>query len=81
MVAQECKHIVAIDFDPKFIADATERASKRWPIDLRIHDILRAPLAEKFDGAYAMDVMEHIPKDKEDQFLKNICSSLDLMAG
>jgi 2-polyprenyl-3-methyl-5-hydroxy-6-metoxy-1,4-benzoquinol methylase len=76
LVAQEAKHIVAIDFDPKFIADATERASKRWPVDLRIHDILRAPLVEKFDGAYAMDVLEHIPKDKEDQFLKNICGSL-----
>src|SRR3954469_950039 len=40
LVAQEVKQVVAIDFDPAFIADALQRMSERWPIDLRIHDIL-----------------------------------------
>ena len=60
---------MAIDFDPAFITDAQQRMSERWPIDLRIHDILSSPLGETFDGAYAMDVLEHIPQDKEDQFI------------
>lgn len=76
LVAQEVKRVVAIDFDPQFIADAKERMSQRWPVDLRVYDILSAPLAEKFEGAYALDVLEHISKENEDRFIENICNSL-----
>jgi SAM-dependent methyltransferase len=77
LVAQEAKRVVAVDFDPKFIADAKERANEHWPVELRIHDILGAPLADKFEGAYSMDVLEHIPQEQEDLFLGNICRSLN----
>jgi 2-polyprenyl-3-methyl-5-hydroxy-6-metoxy-1,4-benzoquinol methylase len=76
LVSQTVKSIVAIDFDPQFINDAIERKSTRWPIDFRVHDIIASPLTETFDGAYALDVMEHIPREQEDHFLGNICASL-----
>ena len=76
LVAQEAKRVVAVDFDSEFIADAKARASDRWPIELRVHDILREPVAGQFDGALALDVLEHIPSESEDKFLRNICSSL-----
>ena len=76
LVAQEVKQVVAIDFDPEFIADANERASDRWPIDMRVHDILQGAVAEEFDAAYAMDVLEHIPLEREHVFISNIVASL-----
>src|SRR5262249_4236197 len=45
-------------------------------IDLRLHDIMSSPVAERFEAAYALDVLEHIAKDNEDRFLTNICQSL-----
>ena len=76
IVAQEVKHIVAVDFDAEFIADAKERASDRWPVELRLHNIMRAPVEGQFDAVYAMDVLEHIPPDKEHVFISNICADL-----
>jgi 2-polyprenyl-3-methyl-5-hydroxy-6-metoxy-1,4-benzoquinol methylase len=76
IVAQEVKRIVAIDFDAEFIGDAKERATDRWPVELRLHDIMRGPVDGRFDGAYAMDVLEHIPPDKEHAFISNICAGL-----
>lgn len=76
IVAQEVKHVVAVDFDAEFINDAKERASDRWKMELRLHDIMRTPVAGTFDAAYAMDVLEHIPPDREHTFITNICASL-----
>lgn len=76
IVAQEVKQVTAIDFDPVFVRDAVSRLDERWPIDLKIHDILEGPVAGSFDGAYSIDVIEHIPKEKENIFVENIAFSL-----
>jgi 2-polyprenyl-3-methyl-5-hydroxy-6-metoxy-1,4-benzoquinol methylase len=76
LVAQTVKDIVGVDFDPQFINDAIQRKSDRWPIDFRLHDVLASPVSGDFDGAFALDVIEHIPQQQEDRFLQNICSSL-----
>ena len=47
------------------------------PIEFRVHNILSAPVAGKFDGAFALDVFEHIPERLEDRFVQNICTSLN----
>jgi 2-polyprenyl-3-methyl-5-hydroxy-6-metoxy-1,4-benzoquinol methylase len=76
LVAQTVKAVVGVDFDSQFITDAIERRSDRWPIEFRLHDVLAAPVAGEFDGAYALDVIEHIPPEQEDRLLQNIRSSL-----
>ncbi|MGJ0452985.1 MAG: class I SAM-dependent methyltransferase [Methylocystis sp.] len=76
LVAQAVESVVGIDFDSEFIGDANMRFSKRWPIEFRTHNILRGPVAEIFDAAYSLDVIEHIPLDLEDVFLSNITQSL-----
>ena len=76
LVAQEVKEVVAIDFDAEFIADARERASDRWPVDVRVHDILKGPVDGEFDAAYSMDVLEHITPETEHAFISNIVASL-----
>jgi len=76
IVLQEVAGVVAVDFDPIFIDDVKARMDPAWPIDCRVHDMLAGPVAGEFDGAYAIDVLEHIPADQEDVFLGNIVASL-----
>jgi 2-polyprenyl-3-methyl-5-hydroxy-6-metoxy-1,4-benzoquinol methylase len=76
VVAQEVGSVTAVDFDPIFIEEARGGADERWPLDLRVHDMLDGPLNEGFDGAYALDVLEHIPADREDEFVRNTALSL-----
>jgi len=77
LVAQAANTVVAVDFDRTFIENAKERQLDRWPVDFRVHDIMAAPVPGKFDAAFALDVIEHIPESQEDLFLRNICHSLN----
>jgi 2-polyprenyl-3-methyl-5-hydroxy-6-metoxy-1,4-benzoquinol methylase len=76
LVAQTVKSVVGVDFDARFIADANARGSDRWPIEFRVHDVTASPVPGVFDGAFALDVIEHIPQHDEDHFLYNVRSSL-----
>jgi len=76
LVVQEVKRLTAVDFDPVFIADVRKRMDPRWAFACRVHDLLRRPVPGAFDGAYALDVIEHIPKEHEDRFLGNMVRSL-----
>lgn len=76
IVAQSVKKITAVDFDPSFIESAKLTMSPRWPIDLCLHNIMNGPVPGEFDAAYSMDVLEHIPAEQEDVFLRNMVATL-----
>jgi len=76
IVMQEVGHVVATDFDPVFVEDVSNRRDERWPIDIRLHDILEGPVSGEFDGVYSLDVLEHIEQEKEGLFIANIVRSL-----
>jgi len=76
LVAQEVAALTAIDFDPVFVNDVNQRMSEHWSFQCKVHDILTSPLPGPFDGVYALDVVEHIEKEVEDRFLKNMTDSL-----
>jgi len=76
IVLQEVGRLTVVDFDPLFIADVRERMDPKWPLIAIEHDMLAAPVAGNFDGAYALDVLEHIPAAGEDRFMENIARSL-----
>jgi 2-polyprenyl-3-methyl-5-hydroxy-6-metoxy-1,4-benzoquinol methylase len=48
----------------------------RWKFECKQHDLLAGPLAGPFDGAYALDVIEHIPAERENVFVDNVVNSL-----
>jgi SAM-dependent methyltransferase len=77
IVKQDVEHLTVVDFDPVFIADIQERADPAWPIEVKLHDILAAPVKGCFDGIYSLDVLEHIPKADEDRYVSNMIASLD----
>jgi 2-polyprenyl-3-methyl-5-hydroxy-6-metoxy-1,4-benzoquinol methylase len=77
IVRQEVAEVVATDFDPAFIRRNQERVHPRWNVTFQVHDMLSGPLAMGFDGAYAVDVIEHIPAEQELAFVGNIVASLN----
>lgn len=61
IVRQHVEHLTLSDLD------GTEKILK--------HDFLKAPMFNHFDGAYLLDVLEHIPREQEDIFLSHIRQS------
>jgi 2-polyprenyl-3-methyl-5-hydroxy-6-metoxy-1,4-benzoquinol methylase len=76
IVLQEVGKLTAIDFDPVFVEDAKARMDERWQFGCKVHDMLAGPVSGKFDGAYALDVIEHISPKNERAFVGNIAASL-----
>jgi SAM-dependent methyltransferase len=76
LVVQEVAALTAVDFDPVFVEDVQDRMEERWRFNCLTHDILSGPVPGEFDGAYALDVIEHIAPDHENAFVANIAASL-----
>ena len=72
IVQQAVGKVTATDFDPIFIDDVNSRFNPRWPLETLVHDMLSGPIDRKFDAAYALDVLEHIDAEREDDFLRNV---------
>jgi 2-polyprenyl-3-methyl-5-hydroxy-6-metoxy-1,4-benzoquinol methylase len=76
IVQQEVKRLTATDFDPVFVDDVLRRMDDRWKFECRQHDLMSGPFPGSFDGAYALDVIEHILPADENVFVGNIVESL-----
>lgn len=77
IVHQHVKNLDVTDFDPVFIKDIENRTrGTRWAPRAFAHDILGKPIPGKYDGIYALDVLEHIHKNNEFLFLKNMIAPL-----
>jgi 2-polyprenyl-3-methyl-5-hydroxy-6-metoxy-1,4-benzoquinol methylase len=76
VVKQEVERLTISDFDPLFIRDFQERGDPSWPIEAKTIDVLEAPLAGDYDAAYSLDVLEHIPAEQEDRFLRHLIAGL-----
>jgi 2-polyprenyl-3-methyl-5-hydroxy-6-metoxy-1,4-benzoquinol methylase len=76
IVLQAVKRLTATDFDETFVADVLERMDQRWSFECLQHDLLTGPVPGRFDAAFALDVIEHIPKEQELLFTGNIVKAL-----
>lgn len=76
IVLQEASKVTVYDFDRIFIDDVRRRQSKQWPLEAIVHDILDDPLPRRHNAIFSLDVIEHIPAEQEDLFLRNLCASL-----
>jgi len=78
IVLQTVNAVHGIDFEPLVLNEAIERYRKEG-IDgatFAIHDMTAGPVPGKFDAAFSLDVIEHIPVRLEKAFLDNICKAL-----
>ena len=77
IVLQEVGQLTAIDFDQVFVDDANERMEADWTFECKVHDMLSGPVQPGgFDGAFSLDVLEHIPAKNERTFIDNAVKSL-----
>jgi len=77
VVRQEVRHLTVLDIDPVFVADIRARADAKWPMRADCHDMLSGPYGGGFDGAYSLDVLEHIAAGADERrFLANLAASL-----
>jgi 2-polyprenyl-3-methyl-5-hydroxy-6-metoxy-1,4-benzoquinol methylase len=77
IVQQSVAQVTVIDFDPVFIADVKARSDPKWPLaGAFVHDVLSGPVPGKYDGIYALDVLEHIEGSREHEFLRNMVAAL-----
>ena len=77
-IVQQCvKNLELSDHDPLFIEDIKMRNPKQWSIKAFVHNMCIEPTKKKYDAVYALDVFEHINKNKENLFLNNIVKSLN----
>lgn len=76
VVLQEVESVHGIDFEPLVINDAIERNPYKDRCSYEVHDMLQGSVKGRFEGAFSLDVIEHIPPDLEDVFVKHIAESL-----
>jgi cyclopropane fatty-acyl-phospholipid synthase-like methyltransferase len=75
VVAQTVKHIHGVDFEPMLMEDNRSRL-KGINCSFSVVDITKGRPDGKFDAAYSLDVIEHIPKEIEHKYFENIASVL-----
>lgn len=77
LMSQHVKNLVSVDFFREHIREAQEFIGPYAPnVEFRGHDILDGPVEGMFDGAFSLDVLEHIDAKDEDTYMKNVTASL-----
>ena len=78
IVLQAVGAVHGIDVEPLVLNDTIERY-RREGVDrasFAVHDAAASPVSGRFDAAFSLDVIEHIPQRLENAFLDNICAAL-----
>jgi 2-polyprenyl-3-methyl-5-hydroxy-6-metoxy-1,4-benzoquinol methylase len=65
------------DVEPKLLENARSILNSRWKMNIFYHDFEKKKIKKKYDAIYLLDVLEHINKNKEFKFIKNIIASLE----
>lgn len=76
VVLQTVKSVHAIDREP-FLFENIEHRLPGMEFSYSCTDITKESPKESFDAAYSLDVIEHIPLEDEDSYVRNTCASLD----
>jgi 2-polyprenyl-3-methyl-5-hydroxy-6-metoxy-1,4-benzoquinol methylase len=77
IVRQHVSKLMLVDADPLMINHAMRIQSNQFNVEFAIHDFSKNKYKiVGFDGAYMLDVLEHIPKKIEKKFINNLRSSL-----
>jgi len=77
IVAQTVVQIHALDWEPLLLEDNKNRL-KGVNCTFECMDITKDTPEDIFDAAYSLDVIEHVPKEREHLYFENISNSLSL---
>jgi 2-polyprenyl-3-methyl-5-hydroxy-6-metoxy-1,4-benzoquinol methylase len=77
VVLQAVESVHGVDYDPSFIDWAVSHAAKeKLNATFSVCDVIATPPPGRYEAAYSLDVIEHIPLEHEAAFLGNIASVL-----
>jgi len=76
LVYQSSKSLTCVDLDPLMITYAVANVGKHFPIAFETLDISSDKLGTRFDTIFCLDVLEHIPLDYENEFIRGVCRHL-----
>jgi cyclopropane fatty-acyl-phospholipid synthase-like methyltransferase len=76
IVAQSIKRLICTDIDEETIAQNRVRCDMFKNIEFHYHDFRAKPYPERARSIYLVDVIEHIFKQEETQFMTNLVNSL-----
>jgi hypothetical protein len=76
VVQQEVGRVAVYDSDHIVIEDVRARQDECWPLEVHFHDIVKAPLSNRYDGLYSLGVLEHLSRRDEHCYLENLRDSL-----
>jgi len=79
IVKQHVNRLVLTDADPLMVEQAAKTSSMNYPVESLCHNFTDGPLEnyfQTFDGAYFLDVLEHIPENQETVFFNNFTKCL-----
>lgn len=76
IVAAEVGHVFCTDIDEETLADNTKRLGFAKNVSFEYFDFRKSQYRRIVDGAYGVDVLEHIYPEEEAPFLSNFASSL-----
>jgi len=77
IVAQAVERLLCIDSEAFQLDRLAENPWLDRNATFRVHDILQGPVSESFQAAYSLDVIEHIPPEREGNFLRNMVDSCE----
>ena len=79
IVRQHVGSLILTDADPIMVEYARACSSPTFPIDAFCHNFVKGELESKlrFDGAYLLDVLEHISVNNERLFFRNLIAALN----
>lgn len=77
LMSQHVKRLTSVDFYKPHVEEA-ERLIAPFVRNVRFkgHDILDGPVPGEFDGAFSLDVLEHIDSSQEHLYMENVATSL-----
>ena len=76
LLLQTVGKVHGIDLEPLIIEDNIRRNAYPGRLSFEVLDITKSTLSKKFDAGLSLDVIEHIPKSEEHDYMKNVCHSL-----
>jgi 2-polyprenyl-3-methyl-5-hydroxy-6-metoxy-1,4-benzoquinol methylase len=79
IVKQHVNRLVLTDADPLMLDEAVKASSTDYPTETLCHNFIDGPIenfVQTFDGAYLLDVLEHIPEAQERDFFNNFVKCL-----
>lgn len=76
LIAANVGQVDGYDFDPVFIENARSINQRVPNVSFQVQDLLKRPVQTKYDGIYALDVIEHIPQKQEGAFMRNVAAAL-----